>query len=350
MVIGVGAGAVAKKVLDGRDTKAGSLPAALAIGAVAAGGAALVAGKFPKAAMAGALLLGAGALLAGCAPGGSGGTKVDPPAGAQVDPPAGAQVDPPAGRKLLPDGAQQKPDSIFVESYGGKKYLRFDSMVANLGTGAMQIARDDRPDGSASMYQVLFKADGTREEVPMRGRFGIDGSPEHGHLHWEGFEKYQLFQAGADGKPGAQVGDSRKASFYVTNVRQVAEAPASGGVDFTQPADKAASGVETIQQGISAGWADVYGSGIQGQDIDITDVAPGRYVLRQTFDPEGLIQEADEKNNSLDTLLEITADGKANVIDTRYPEAPGRPVNSPSFHVDSTGGASVPVGSSGRFI
>jgi hypothetical protein len=325
VAVGIGAGFVAKNVLDDHGAK-GSLPAAIVIGAAAAGGASILAGRFPRTAMIGALALGGTALLSACgkAPSAPAGPKPIMP---KVHDPGYGTVDPSKAR--MPDGAQQRPDNVFIEESGGKKFLRFDSMVGNIGEGALQVASDTMPDNTTKMYQVLFNKDGTRQEVNMDGQFVSAVNPEHAHLHWEAFEKYELFKADGSGNPVEAVGDNKKASFYITNIRQIGDAPASGKVDFTQPAAKRAAGITTNQQGISAGWADVYGSGIAGQDIDITGMAPGRYVLRQTFDPENRIAEKDENNNVLDTLVEITADGKANIVKAGYPLSPDAPVSVP---------------------
>ena len=51
-------------------------------------------------------------------------------------------------------------------------------------------------------------------------------------------------------------------------------------------------------QGIQAGWADVYSSNLSGQWVDITGVPAGNYVLEIIMDPMNLIDELDESNNT----------------------------------------------------
>jgi lysyl oxidase len=50
-------------------------------------------------------------------------------------------------------------------------------------------------------------------------------------------------------------------------------------------------------QGISAGWADEYVPGLSGQYIDVTDVAPGVYILDSEVNAEHLFVESDYTNN-----------------------------------------------------
>jgi lysyl oxidase-like protein 2/3/4 len=51
-------------------------------------------------------------------------------------------------------------------------------------------------------------------------------------------------------------------------------------------------------QGISVGWADEYVFQLDGQWIDITDVASGSYVLEVETNPTWAIQEKNYLDNS----------------------------------------------------
>jgi hypothetical protein len=50
-------------------------------------------------------------------------------------------------------------------------------------------------------------------------------------------------------------------------------------------------------QGISRGWADIYLWHLDGQWIDVTDVAPGPYLLEAEVNPEHRFMESDYGNN-----------------------------------------------------
>ena len=62
-------------------------------------------------------------------------------------------------------------------------------------------------------------------------------------------------------------------------------------------------------QGISAGCADVYGSQLGCQYLDITGIAPGNYTLRVTADPFARISELDEGDNVVSTPVTIPGPG-----------------------------------------
>lgn len=57
-------------------------------------------------------------------------------------------------------------------------------------------------------------------------------------------------------------------------------------------------------QGISVGWADQYHWSLDGQWLDVTDVAPGPYVLESEVNAERLFDEADYMNNR--AAVEVT--------------------------------------------
>lgn len=59
-------------------------------------------------------------------------------------------------------------------------------------------------------------------------------------------------------------------------------------------------------QGISPGWADVYGSNLDGQFVDVTGVEPGAYVLEAEVNPDWIIEEEELSNNAAAILVIIT--------------------------------------------
>jgi len=115
-------------------------------------------------------------------------------------------------------------------------------------------------------------------------------SPAHGHAHFDSFSKSVLLDANNN-----IVAQSQKSGFCL--------------LDY----ECATPQFSCSFQGISAGCADVYERGLPCQYMDITDadLPNGLYTLRVTMDPENLIPEASEANNSTDTLVQITTDATA---------------------------------------
>lgn len=221
-------------------------------------------------------------------------------------------------RLLLPDGVQAPPEQVYVRG----DELRFNSVVGNRGSAPLQLALHRGPNDELSdTNQVMFYEDGTATEQPLQGELRLDARADHSHLHFDDFVFFQLYKAGAGDRPDIAAGEIDKGvkqSFYITDVQQYPDVPAEnlaaasklsarGRVDRDAlPAD--------VMQGISVGWADVYGSGLEGQSLNVKDAAPGRYVLRQTFDPNDQVKEADERNNTQDVVIDIGRDRSVHVV------------------------------------
>lgn len=109
----------------------------------------------------------------------------------------------------------------------------------------------------------------------------------HGHYHFEDFADYRL--VGSNGV----VATGHKASFCLRDTYRFGRG--KGKARYT-----------CSDQGIQAGWADVYGPELDCQWIDITDVPPGNYVLEIEVNPEGLLVESDYSNNVAAVAVVIT--------------------------------------------
>ena len=59
----------------------------------------------------------------------------------------------------------------------------------------------------------------------------------------------------------------------------------------------------TGNQGISVNCGDLYARHLDCQWIDISDVPPGTYILRQSLNPDKLTAETDYRNNVVECTL-----------------------------------------------
>jgi len=110
----------------------------------------------------------------------------------------------------------------------------------------------------------------------------------HGHYHFKGFARYRLLDVS-----GVEVASGRKVSFCLLDLSR------------WDPKANHVGHYDCEEQGIQAGWADVYDSGLPGQWIDITDVPAGVYMLEITMNPDHVIPEADYSNNTAVTEVII---------------------------------------------
>ena len=76
-------------------------------------------------------------------------------------------------------------------------------------------------------------------------------------------------------------------------------------VDMLQVAGNKPAKFGCANQGLTSGWADIYGSGLDCQWVDVTGVTAGGYKLRVTVNPEGTLYEADVTNNSVEVPVTV---------------------------------------------
>ncbi|MGN6188162.1 MAG: lysyl oxidase family protein [Conexibacter sp.] len=199
-------------------------------------------------------------------------------------------------RDLLPDLAQGRPTGIDVvlDTSTGTPQTRlvFDSTIGNVGEGPLILTAKRKP-GSDFMeaHQVIRRSDGsTRVVSKVAGILKYVHEPDHEHWHLMGIDHYELWTANAsrrlrrDRKQGFCLGDR----YQLTPGRRMKNQP-------KKPAYPGYCGrnhpeLTKMTEGITVGWGDNYPANIEGQYIDISGIAPGRYLLVHRIRAGGLLQ------------------------------------------------------------
>jgi len=187
-----------------------------------------------------------------------------------------------------------------------RKLLRFSNAIANLGEGPIELVpQNNATTGKTDAYQSLYSHD-------AGGNWYVVGSsyvgtfvfhPQHDHWHFENFARYELRNVA----PGGSIGDSvlasnSKVSFCLTDSVLVNSGLEHAGTRTYDDCD------QVDPQGISVGWADVYGWSLFGQSLDITGLPNGEYWIVSTADPDNLINEGGggaESNNGAAVKVRI---------------------------------------------
>jgi len=157
-----------------------------------------------------------------------------------------------------------------VSGIGKRKLLRFDVATPNIGDADM-ILGDPKLNPTDANGQPLFVY-----------------SPCHGHYHFSGYALYELLNGA-----GATVLTGRKQAFCLEDYERYSST--AGPAKYT-----------CSIQGISVGWQDTYGSYLDCQWLDITNIPTGNYQLRVSINPERLLVEKDYTNNSATVPVKIT--------------------------------------------
>ncbi len=142
---------------------------------------------------------------------------------------------------------------------GFRKVMRFTVVTPNLGDADLVL-------GDPEQNTELFEF-----------------SPCHGHYHLKGYAEYALLR---DDEERMTVLIGRKQAFCMTDSFPY--------TDHAGPRPK----YHCEFQGLSVGWADIYGRDLDCQWLDVTGLSAGKYLLRVTVNPEFRLVESDYENNA----------------------------------------------------
>ena len=62
----------------------------------------------------------------------------------------------------------------------------------------------------------------------------------------------------------------------------------------------------TIDEGISIGWGDNYAAHLEGQELELTSLAPGRYALVHRVNPTRDLRESDYTDNVASMAIDLS--------------------------------------------
>jgi hypothetical protein len=236
---------------------------------------------------------------------------------------AGAQTVPQL-EPQLPDLVEATPSriSIVAQRAQGRLHWRliFRSSAENRGFadngGGHLIVVGHRPSRrtpfmTADQYVDMF--DPQTGDFPTQtvyrdvGRLRFMRSSDHEHWHLLGFERYELRRA----SDYSRVARDRKTGFCLGNRYAVKPARAArvGYRDFDPHCGLKRPRLKKVIEGISAGWGDDYKPLLEGQFVDVTDIASGRYVLVHRVNARHALHESDYTNNAASVLLRIARPG-----------------------------------------
>ncbi|XP_075324950.1 protein-lysine 6-oxidase [Odontesthes bonariensis] len=130
-------------------------------------------------------------------------------------------------------------------------------------------------------FPQRVKNQGTSDFLPSKPRYAWEWHSCHNHFHsMDEFSLYELL----DARTHRQVAEGHKASFCLEDTS-------------CDPGYYRRFACTSHTQGLSPGCYDTYNADIDCQWIDITDVTPGKYILKVTVNPRQQVPESNFNNN-----------------------------------------------------
>jgi hypothetical protein len=214
------------------------------------------------------------------------------------------EVDLPAWRPRIsldrpPDLDQRPPtDLSFRRTRSGRYLLGFTSSTDVLGEGPLSIvaSRPSRAVPTMRASQRVRMIDGGAQTYPNIGFLKYTIAPPHHHWHLMDFQRYELRRASdhslvvADRKSGFCLADHWGVAGRVPGRPQ--RAVFHGNCKQFEP------GALAVEQGTSVGYTDRYPAHFHGQNLDVTRVPAGIYVLVHRANGEMPLRELRYENNA----------------------------------------------------
>jgi hypothetical protein len=198
---------------------------------------------------------------------------------------------------LLPDLHTLPPTDLHLQIFRreGITRLRFSNTIWNSGPGDLELRATRFPlPGAVFVTQYIHRSDGTFlfHEAGL-----FDFHDVHGHWHWDGFSRYEIWNVYQTGELRQRVASSGKVGYCLIDIAPFDEETGEVVME-NRYAGRVYSGCIWTRQGLSTGWTDSYASHLGGQFVDISHLPDGVYALKSTVNPDGIIQELVTANNS----------------------------------------------------
>jgi lysyl oxidase len=220
-------------------------------------------------------------------------------------------------RPLLPDLVTLKMHSsgLVIVSTPHTTLLRLTNALANRGRGPLEIYPsskshncdgDGNPSNDRDAFQRVF-LDANGDHVFQRAtdtssrhrKFGCDRYHARAR-RWDIFDlaRYTLLKLHS----GKRVAQRNKVAFCTLDLEHpfpnLPGSPRSG----YYPRGNCN---ETSTLGVSVGWADEYYYSLEGQQLNVTGVKAGNYCLVSKGDPDDLLRESRNANNTRKTRIRL---------------------------------------------
>jgi hypothetical protein len=205
----------------------------------------------------------------------------------------------------LPDLRLARNTEFRIQYTGGRRLLRYSSLMLNLGQGPMEV-NATRPGAQApwNVDQVVFDAAGGSRRVDTTASMNYAGDG-HNHWHVTRMVDHDLWSASRT-LHGPKVGFC----FFDTNLIDP-DLPNSPAVPVYRESWCGRQTSLSSRIGISVGWGDRYQWQLPFQWIDITGLPGGTYTLRSFVDARNQFLETADNNNCTFTRVRFNATGTA---------------------------------------
>jgi hypothetical protein len=213
-----------------------------------------------------------------------------------------------APNDLLPNLDAAAPDELSGRDTTGPRprfFLGFESAAGNTGLGPLVVdgSRANRSVPTMKLTQLIDRSDGSKRRAPVAAQLRYVTSPSHAHWHLLGFMRYEL----RDGLGRRVVGD-RKTGFCLGDRYRLPQRVVGASTEFvyTDECGRSQPRLLKVREGISIGFGDNYKPHLEGQELEVTGLAAGRYVLVHRVNPQRVLRETNYADNASSLAFDLS--------------------------------------------
>jgi hypothetical protein len=206
-------------------------------------------------------------------------------------------------RELLPDFDQRAPEGLTIAGGPGRWLLGFTSLVDNIGIGPSELLGVRTP-GQNRMTgtQRVHLANGKVRTYPGVAQFRYTNSPPHHHWHLMRFDSFELHAP-----DGLLLVRDRKSGFCLDDHWGAAPGNWPGRrPHYLGDCDQFHPEATRVLMGTTPGYTDRYPAFFHGQNIDITGVPNGIYILTHRVNASMQLRELRYDNDAASVRIRLT--------------------------------------------
>jgi hypothetical protein len=219
---------------------------------------------------------------------------------------------PEAGGLLCPNLRIGPAADLYVQDGGGHRLLRATSDVRSRGRGPIELR--GRRNGWRTMRttQRIYRAGGGHVEVRSGATLRFTGvGSYYGGSYWKVHQlaRFELRRASRDGTLGDVVRTGPKLNYCLRDLERTRPGRRSPQ-DRHYPGCNQNPYKNRVTLGTSVGWSDIYPADYDKQWIDVAGLR-GCFAFVMTVDPQQLLYESNERDNTSQRLVRLPFRGDA---------------------------------------
>jgi len=218
---------------------------------------------------------------------------------------------PEAGQLLCPNLKIGKPADLYLEQRGDRALLRATSDVKSRGKGPMELRGDRNGWRTMAVNQRIHRVGGGRLVLQTDATLRFtDVGAYFGGGYWKVHQlaRFDLRRVGPKRQLGEIVRSSPKLNYCLRDLERTRPGHRSPQSRHYPGCDQDPY-TDAVTLGTSVGWSDIYPAPYDKQWIDVSGLR-GCFAYTMTVDPQHLLFESSERDNSASRLVRLPYRGQ----------------------------------------